>query len=136
MCVLRWLHAEPVNFTLSDWANPFLSRVCRKDPAKTGKEPETDGRKSGLFTILLKKNNKKKKRKYRLEYKTKRLRQGYTGMHFFRHLNVGLMKISRSRFKQSKRPSAHLMKLCCGCFVNFWVIFDMFGEEIVFSKDL
>ena len=46
----------------------------------------------------------------------------------FSPLNVGLMKISRSRFKQSKKLSAHLTKLCCGVFCtflgDFWICLE------------
>ena len=54
----------------------------------------------------------------------------------FSPLNVGLMKISRSRFKQSKNPVLISRSYVVGCFVNFWVIFGYVWEEIVFLKDL
>ena len=41
----------------------------------------------------------------------------------FSPLNVGLMKISRSRFKQSKNPLLISRSYVVGCFVNVWVIF-------------
>ena len=37
-------------------------------------------------------------------------------------------------FQAIQKPSAHLTKLRCGCFVNFWVIFGYIWEEIVFLK--
>ena len=52
----------------------------------------------------------------------------------FSPLNVGLMKISRSRFKQSKNPLLISRSYVVGCFVNFWVIFGYVWEEIVFLK--
>ena len=52
----------------------------------------------------------------------------------FSPLNVGLMKISRSRFKQSKNPLLISRSSVVGCFVNFWVIFGYVWEEIVFLK--
>ena len=52
----------------------------------------------------------------------------------FSPLNVDLMKISRSRFKQSKNPLLNSRSYVVGCFVNFWVIFGYFWEEIVFLK--
>ena len=51
-------------------------------------------------------------------------------------LNVGLMKISRSRFKQSKNPLLISRSYVVGCFVNFWVIFGYIWVEIVFLKGL
>ena len=52
----------------------------------------------------------------------------------FRPLSVGLMKISRSRFKQSKNTLLISRIYVVGCFVNFWVIFGYVWEEIVFPK--
>ena len=52
----------------------------------------------------------------------------------FPPLSVGLMKISRSRFKQSKNPLLISRSYVAGCFVNFWVIFGYVWEEIVFLK--
>ena len=52
----------------------------------------------------------------------------------FPPLSVGLMKISRSLFKQSKNPLLILRSYVVGCFVNFWVIFAYVWEEIVFLK--
>ena len=55
----------------------------------------------------------------------------------FSPLNVGLMKISRSRFKQSKKPLLILRSYVVACFVNFWVIFGGYiWVEIVFLKGL
>lgn len=39
--VLRWLHAEPVDFATSDWSKSNLVPRAREDPAKTDKYPET-----------------------------------------------------------------------------------------------
>ena len=52
----------------------------------------------------------------------------------FSPLNVGLMKISRSRFKQSKNPLLISRSYVVRCFVNFWVNFGYVWEEIVFLK--
>ena len=52
----------------------------------------------------------------------------------FPPLSVGLMKISRSRFKQSKHPLLISRSYVVGCFVNFWVIFGYVWEEIVIPK--
>ena len=49
---------------------------------------------------------------------------------------VGLMKISRSRFKQSKNPPLISRSYVAGCFVNFGVIFEYIWVEIVFLKGL
>ena len=54
----------------------------------------------------------------------------------FSPLNVGLMKISRSRFKQSKNPLLISRSYVVRCFVNFWVIFGYIWVEIVFLKGL
>ena len=51
----------------------------------------------------------------------------------FSPLKVGLMKISRSRFKQSKNPLLISRSYVWGV-VNFWVIFGYVWEEIVFLK--
>ena len=54
----------------------------------------------------------------------------------FRPLDMALMEISRSRFKQSKNsmliPSIYVV----GCFVNFWVIIGYIWEEIFFLQGL
>ena len=55
-------------------------------------------------------------------------------MPFFSPLSVGLMKISRSRFKQSKNPLLISQSYVVRYFVNFWVIFGYVWEEIVFLK--
>ena len=55
---------------------------------------------------------------------------------YFYFLNVGLMKISRSRFKQSKSPLLISRSYVVGCFVNYWVIFGYIWVEIVFLKGL
>ena len=52
----------------------------------------------------------------------------------FPPLSVGLMKISRSRFKQSKNPLLISRSYVVGCFENCWVIFEYLWEEIVFLK--
>ena len=52
----------------------------------------------------------------------------------FPPLSVGLMKISRSRFKKSKNPLLISQSSVVGCFVNFLVIFGYVWEEIVFLK--
>ena len=51
-------------------------------------------------------------------------------------LSVGLMKISRSLFKQSKSPLLIPRSYVVGRFVNFWVTFGYVWEEIVFLKGL
>ena len=50
--------------------------------------------------------------------------------------NLGLMRISRSRFKQSKNCSLISRIYVLRCFVNFWVIFGDIWEEIVFLNGL
>ena len=52
----------------------------------------------------------------------------------FQPLNMGLMEIFRSRFKQSKNSLLILLIYVMRCFVNFWVIFGYVWEEIVFLK--
>ena len=52
----------------------------------------------------------------------------------FPHLSVGLVKLSCSRFKQSKNPLFISRSYVVGCFVNFWVIFGYVWEETVFLK--
>ena len=52
----------------------------------------------------------------------------------FPPLNAGLMKITRSRIKQSKNPLLISRSYVVGCFVNFWVIFGYVWEETVFLK--
>ena len=47
---------------------------------------------------------------------------------------MGLIEISRSRFKQSKNSSLITRIYVMGCFVNFWVIFGYVWEETVFLK--
>ena len=49
-------------------------------------------------------------------------------------LNMGLMEISRSRFKQSKNSMLISWIYVMGCFVNFWGIFAYALENIVFLK--
>jgi len=46
--------------------------------------------------------------------------------------NLDLMRISRSRFKQSKNCSFISRIYVVRSFVNFWVIFGDIWEEIVF----
>ena len=50
--------------------------------------------------------------------------------------NLGLMRISRSRFKQSKNCSLISRIYVLRCFVNVWVIFGDIWEEIVFLNGL
>ena len=52
----------------------------------------------------------------------------------FQPLSVGLIKISRSRFKQSKNPLLISQSYVVECFVNFWMIFGYVWEENVFLK--
>ena len=52
----------------------------------------------------------------------------------FPPLDMALMEISRSRFKQSK--NSMLIPYVVGCFVNFRVIFGYIWEEIVFLEGL
>ena len=52
----------------------------------------------------------------------------------FPPLSVGLMKISRSRFKQSKNPLLNSRSYVVGCFENFWVMFKYVWEKKVFLK--
>ena len=52
----------------------------------------------------------------------------------FPPLNAGLMKISRSRIKQSKNSLLISRSYVVGCFVNFGVIFGYVWEETVFLK--
>ena len=54
----------------------------------------------------------------------------------FPPLNMGLLDISRSRFKQSKNSMLISQFYVLGSFVNFWVIFRYIWEEIVFFKGL
>ena len=54
----------------------------------------------------------------------------------FLSLDMVLMKISRSRFKQSKNSMLIPWIYVVGCFVNFWVIFGYIWEEIVFLEGL
>ena len=49
---------------------------------------------------------------------------------------ITLMRISRSRFKQSKNCSLISRIYVLRCFVNFWVIFGDIWEEIVFLNGL
>ena len=50
--------------------------------------------------------------------------------------NLGLLRISRSRFKQSKNCSFISRIYVLRSFVNFWVIFGDIWEEIVFLNGL
>jgi len=50
--------------------------------------------------------------------------------------NLGLMQISRSHFKQSKNCSSISRIYVLWRFVNFWVIFGVIWEEIVFLNAL
>ena len=52
----------------------------------------------------------------------------------FPPLSVGVMKISPSRFKQSKNRPLISRIYVVGCFVIFWVIFGYVWEKIVFLK--
>ena len=49
-------------------------------------------------------------------------------------LKIGLMKISRSRFKQSKKLCANPVNLCCGVFCEFLVDFWVYLEGDSFSN--
>ena len=55
-------------------------------------------------------------------------------MPFFRHLAWVLMKISRSRFKQSKHPLLISRSYVGGVFVKFWAIFGYVWKKIVILK--
>ena len=50
--------------------------------------------------------------------------------------NLGLMRISRSRFKHSQNPLLIPQSYVKRCFVNFLVIFGGVWKEIVFLKGL
>ena len=50
--------------------------------------------------------------------------------------NLGLMRISRSRFKHSQNPLFIPQSYVKRCFVNFLVIFGDVWKEIVFLKGL
>ena len=54
----------------------------------------------------------------------------------FPPLDMALMEISRSRFKQSKNSTLIPWTYVVGCLVNFWVIFGYIWEEIVFLEVL
>ena len=54
----------------------------------------------------------------------------------FPPLNLGLMRISRSRFKHSRNPLLISQSYVKRCFVNFWVIFGDVWKEIVFLNRL
>ena len=45
---------------------------------------------------------------------------------------MGLIEISRSRFKQYKNSMLIPLSYVLGCFVNFWVVFGSIWEEIIF----
>ena len=67
------------------------------------------------------------------------LRGGFNLNAIFRHfppLDIALMEIYRSRFKQSKNSTLIPWIYVVGCFVNFWVIFGYIWEKIVFLKEL
>ena len=49
---------------------------------------------------------------------------------------MGLIEISRSRFKQSKNCMLILLLYVLGCFMNFWGIFGYIWEKIVFLEGL
>ena len=51
-------------------------------------------------------------------------------------LNMRLIEISRSRFKQYKNSMLIPLFYVLGCSVNFWVIFGSIWEEIVFLEGL
>jgi len=61
---------------------------------------------------------------------------GFYLMAVFPSRNLGLMRISRSRFKQSKNCSFISRIYVLRSFVNFWVIFGDVWEEIVFRNGL
>ena len=54
----------------------------------------------------------------------------------FSSLNIDLMLITRSRFKQSKIPTLITGSYAVGYFVNFLAIFGYIWEEIIFLKGL
>ena len=54
----------------------------------------------------------------------------------FPPLDMALMEISRSRFKQYKNFMLIPLIYVVGCFVNFRVIFGYIWEEIVFLEGL
>ena len=53
----------------------------------------------------------------------------------FSSLNMDLMLITRSRFKQSKIPQLIARSYVVGYFVNFWGFLGIFGKRYFFSKD-
>ena len=63
--------------------------------------------------------------------------QGVQLKAFFPSFNLGLMRISRSSFKQSKNIIyAHYMNVCFTVFCKFWRDLGDVWEEIVFLKGL
>ena len=64
------------------------------------------------------------------------LKVGFYLKAVFPSRNLGLMRISRSRFKQSKNCSFISRIYVLRSFVNFWVIFGDIWEEIVFLNGL
>ena len=51
-------------------------------------------------------------------------------------LNMALLPISRSRFKQHQIPQLNSLTNVWQFCVNFWVIFGRFGKEIFFSEKI
>ena len=49
---------------------------------------------------------------------------------------MALMKISRSRFKESKNPLHHIVNLCCGVFCEFLGDFWVYLGGVVFLEGL
>ena len=64
------------------------------------------------------------------------LKVGFYLKAVFPSRTLGLLRISRSRFKQSKNCSFISRIYVLRSFVNFWVIFGDIWEEIVFLNGL
>ena len=67
---------------------------------------------------------------------TKNLKAGLNLNVVFPLLDMGLIEIFRSRFKQYKNSIIIPLFYVLGCFRNVWVIFRYIWEEIVFLKGL
>ena len=72
----------------------------------------------------------------RTSYFDQCIKGGFNLNAIFPPLDMALMKLSRSRFKQSKNSTFIPRTYVVGCFVNFWVIFGYIWEEIVFLEGL
>ena len=57
-------------------------------------------------------------------------------MSLFPPLNMRLIEMPRSRFKQYKDSMLIPLFYVLGCFVSFWVIFGSIWEDIVFLEGL